>query len=82
VYDPKEDECIEGALATLTNSNTGETFSTKTDNYGDFWLHNLKVGVYSLLISKEGYHSKRMNSVCTEKDVNVGDIKLSKRKRR
>src|SRR4030043_818726 len=37
VYSPEEDKCIEDATATLTDSNSGEKFTVKTDNYGDFW---------------------------------------------
>jgi len=76
VYDPEEDKCLEGATATLTDSKSGEKFSTKTDNYGDFWLEELKVGTYSLAVEKDGYLPQKIESISTEKDVNVGDIKL------
>ncbi len=79
VYDPEEDECIEGATATLTDSETGEKFTTKTDSFGDFWLKKLQVGTYSLIIEKEGYSRKEIESISTEKDVNLGDIKLYKK---
>jgi tetrathionate reductase subunit B len=81
IYDPEEDECIEGATVTLTDSGTGEEFTTKTDNFGDFWFDKLKVGTYSLAIEKRGYYPKRIKSISTEKDVNVGDMKLSRRNR-
>jgi len=80
VYDPDEDEEIEGATVTLTNSKTGEKFSATTDNFGDFWIHKLEVGDYSLLVEKEGYKSVRMAKVSTEKDNNVGAIELRKKK--
>lgn len=54
VYDPEEDECIEGATAALT-SETDEKFTAKTDNYRDFWLRELKVSTFSLRIEKDGY---------------------------
>ncbi len=79
VYDPEEDECIEGATATVTDLETGEKFTTKTDNFGDFWLEKLRVGTYSLAIEKNGYYLKEIESISTEKDVNLGDIKLYKR---
>ena len=79
VYDPEEDECIEGATATLTDSETGERFTTKTGSFGDFWLKELQVGTYSLIIEKEGYFPKEIESISTEKDVNLGEIKLYKR---
>jgi len=76
VYDPEEEECIEGATVTLTDSETGEKFATKTDNFGDFWLEKLKVSAYSLAIEKNGYNLKDIESISTEKDVNVGEIEL------
>lgn len=79
VYDPEQDECIEEATVTLTDSETAETFTTKTDSFGDFWLEGLKVGTYSLVIAKSGYRLKEIKSISTEKDVNLGDIKLYKR---
>ncbi len=79
VYDPEEDECIEGATVTVTDAKTGEKFTTKTDSFGDFWLKKLQVGTYSLIIEKEGYSPKEIKQVSTEKDVNLGDIKLSRK---
>ena len=79
VYDPEADECIGGATATLTDAGTGKKFTAKTDDFGDFWLEDLKVGAYSLAIEKEGYYSQKVESISTEKDVNVGDIKLYKK---
>ena len=79
VYDPEEDKCVEDATAILTDTETGEKFTIKTDNYGDFWLEKLKVGTYSLVIEKDGYLPQTVESISTEKDVNVGDIKLYKK---
>ena len=76
VFDPEEDECIQGAVVTLTDSKSSETFTTETDYFGDFWLRKLKVGEYSLSIKKDGYLPKEIGSISTEKDVNVGDIEL------
>jgi Fe-S-cluster-containing dehydrogenase component len=79
VYDPEEDECLEGATVTLTDSGAGKKFTAKTDNFGDFWLNELKAGTYSLLIEKDGYYPQEIKSISTEKDVNVGDVKLYKK---
>ncbi len=79
VYDLEEDECTEGATATLKNLETGDKFTIKTDRFGDFWFEELKSGTYSLLIEKKGYQSYMMEPIdATERDVNVGDIKLFK----
>lgn len=79
VYDPEEDECTIGAKVTLTNLKTKKNQTIKTDEFGDFWLDGLDVGEYSLLIEKDGYYAQKIESIKTEKDVNVGDIKLYKK---
>lgn len=77
VYDPEEDECIENATITITDSETGESLSVKTDNYGDFWFKKLKIDhTYSLKIEKVDYYPQEIKNIHTKKDVNVGDIKL------
>ena len=75
VYDPEEDECLEGATVTLTGEH-GNKSTVETDYFGDFWLKDLELGTYSLFIEKDGYHSQEIRDINTEKDINVGDIKL------
>ena len=79
VYDPDADECLAGAKVTLTDSKTGKKVTVDTDNFGDFWFHKVEVGSYSLAIEKEGYAAEKMGPISTEKDINVGDIKLKKK---
>jgi len=50
--------------------------TAKTDGFGDFWFEGLKVGTFSLKIESDG-KSKTIDSISTEKDVNMGDIPLS-----
>ena len=77
VYDPEEDKCLEGATAILTDSETGEKFTLKTDNYGDFWFEDMKGDhTYSLKIEKAGYSTREIKDICTRKDMNVGDVEL------
>jgi tetrathionate reductase subunit B len=79
VYDSEADECTKGATVTATNVETGEKTSAETDNYGDFWLKNLKDGFYTLLIEKPGYLSQKLGPIdATAKDQNLGDIVLWK----
>jgi len=79
VYDQEEDLCLEDAVVTATNTETGETIQAKTDSYGDFWLRDLKDGVYTLLIEKPGYLPEKVGPVdVTKKDINVGDIPMWK----
>ena len=80
VYDPEKDRCLEGATGILTDSDTGEKFTLKTDNYGDFWFEDMKGDhTYSLKIEKDGYSTREIEDICTKKDVNVGDIELCRK---
>ncbi len=76
VFDPEEDECLQGVRVTLTDRKTGRTQSTKTDIYGDFWFEGLDVGDYSLSLAHPGYRKREIDSISTEKDVNLGDIEM------
>jgi len=77
VYDPDADECAEGATVTVTNLETRVETTTKTDDYGDFWFKELNTGSYSLLVEKKDYRDYFVSPIdATQKDVNVGDIKI------
>jgi tetrathionate reductase subunit B len=76
VYDPVQKEVIIGATCTLTEARGGKTYTARTDDYGDFWFEGLKVGKFSLTITK-GKKAKTFSSLSTEKDVNLGDIPLT-----
>jgi tetrathionate reductase subunit B len=80
VYEPEEEEIVEGALVTLTGSEQGKKLNAKTDGFGDFWFEGLKAGKYSLVIEKGGYSPTEIKSISTEKDMNLGDIKLFRSK--
>jgi Fe-S-cluster-containing dehydrogenase component len=74
VYDILTKRIIMGATCTLTGE--GATLTTTTDGFGDFWFENLKVGAYSIKIEAKSYHTKAIDKVNTEKDVNLGDIPM------
>jgi len=76
IYDPVEKEVIIGATCTL--SSNGKKITTTTDGFGDFWFKDIEVGTYSLKIEAKGFASKTIQKINTEKDVNLGDIPLSK----
>jgi len=80
VWDPEEDECTEGATVTLTGGEKGKKRIATTDRFGDFWFEGLEEGKYSLVIEKSGYDSVKIDGVSTEKDINLGDIELRKKK--
>jgi Fe-S-cluster-containing dehydrogenase component len=78
VYDPEEDECLEGATVTLKGVRGKKVATLKTDNFGDFWFERMEPGTYSLKVEKEGYLPRNIESIDASKDVNVGDIELYK----
>ena len=78
VYDPVEKEVIIGATCTLTGPKASNKKTTTTDGFGDFWFEGLEEGVYNLKIEAKGFAPKSFDKLSTEKDVNLGDIPLSK----
>ena len=76
IYDPVEKEVIIGATCNL--SSNGKKRTATTDGFGDFWFEGLEVGKYSLKIEAKGFATKTMDSISTERDVNLGDIPLSR----
>jgi Fe-S-cluster-containing hydrogenase component 2 len=73
VYDPGTEEVIIGATCTLSGDGSG---TATTDGFGDFWFEGLDVGNFSVTIEAGG-KTKTIDSISTEKDVNLGDIALS-----
>jgi tetrathionate reductase subunit B len=78
VYDPEADECLDEAVVTLKDSKGQKVNTLNTDVFGDFWFEGLEVGTYSVEVEKEGYLRQKMESISTEKDINIGDIALYK----
>ncbi|HWQ76519.1 MAG TPA: 4Fe-4S dicluster domain-containing protein [Syntrophomonas sp.] len=78
VYDPVLDECLEGAVVTLTDTETAKTWRQTTDNFGDYWFKKLEGGVYSLTVEKAGYQIFAINEIKVDKSLKMTDIALSK----
>ncbi len=76
VYDPVDKEVIVGATCTL--SGAAGKVKTTTNGFGDFWFEGLDVGQYALKIEAKGFTAKSIADISTEKDVNLGDIALTK----
>ncbi len=74
VYDPVKEEIIEGAKCRLTNGSKG--WDVYTDDFGDFWFKDLKVGVYDLVITAPGYKLKAFYKIRTRECQNLGDIAM------
>ena len=73
VYDPGAKEVVIGATCTLSGDSTA---TATTDDFGDFWFEGLQVGNFSVKITKDA-KSKTVDTISTEKDVNLGDIPLA-----
>ena len=77
LYDPLKKEVIIGALCTLTENDTGESFTQVTDNWGDFWFHGLRDNCnYSLTLEKDA-KTHNIHDIWTRKDICLGDIPMS-----
>lgn len=60
------------------HSERGWSVDTATaDGFRDFWFEGLEVGKYALKTEAPEFIAKTTDSISTEKDVNLGDIKLS-----
>jgi tetrathionate reductase subunit B len=75
LYEPKEEEVVIGATATLTAAD-GTVRATETDGYGDFWFEGIDAGVYSLELASGGKVLSFAGLDTTEKDINLGDVPL------
>ena len=77
LYDPMGKEVIIGAKCTLKDYESTKTFTTETDNFWDFWFHNLKDdGRFSLTLEKNG-KQKTVKEIFTDKDLCLGNIPLA-----
>jgi tetrathionate reductase subunit B len=77
VYDPDDEECLEGCSVTLTGPD-GRNATQVTDDFGDFWFERVEPGRYSLLVERTGFQTRTLNGIDASRDVNVGDIELRK----
>jgi hypothetical protein len=72
LYDPVEKEVVIGAVCTLMDNESKETFKVKTDNFGDFWFRGLKDDrTFSLRLEKDG-KSASIDFIRTDDDRNLG----------
>lgn len=76
LYDPDEKEVVIGAKCTLKDNESGETFTTETDNFGDFWFRGLKDDRMFTLTLEKGSASKTIGDVSSKIDLSLGDIPL------
>jgi Fe-S-cluster-containing dehydrogenase component len=76
VWDPRNDECVQGAQVLLKSEN-GFELSDHTDTFGDFWFRGIDPGVYKVEINAEGYLPiQQAVQVC--ESMNLYDFPLKK----
>ena len=77
LYDPVEEEVVIGAICTLTDAESGESFTVETDDYGDFWFLGLRDDrVFTLRLAGDG-KTTTIEAISTARDVNLGDIPMT-----
>ena len=77
VWDPKDNEIIEGAKVMLTMPN-GETVETLTDDFGDFYFCGIDEGTYGLAIEARGFVPVERTAIDVTESVNLGDFPLER----
>ncbi|MGI5940421.1 MAG: 4Fe-4S dicluster domain-containing protein [Thermoleophilia bacterium] len=76
LFDPVTDEVLIGARCTLRDEANGESFTTETDGFGDFWFKDLNDDrTFTLQLEADGM-SKTIEAISTSLDVNLGDIAM------
>lgn len=74
VVDLEAEEVVIGATVTLENPETGEVLTTETDDFGDFWFHQVQPAAYNLYIEAEGYMTRFIEADAQEEDCNTGPV--------
>jgi len=76
VYDPVVKEVITGVTCTLTDDGSNKKYTTATDGFWRLLVRGLVVGNFSLKLAKDA-KEKKIFSINTVSDVNLGDITLT-----
>jgi tetrathionate reductase subunit B len=76
IYDSVKEEVVVAATCTLTDLKGGQKYVSKTDGFGDFWFEGVEVSKFSLEIAGKD-KIKIIDTINTEKDVNLGDIAIA-----
>lgn len=76
VVDLEADEVIIGAKVTLENLSTGNVLVTESDEFGDFWFHEVEEAPYKIYVEAERYLTRVIETTTVEEDKNIGVIDL------
>ncbi len=80
VADLEEEEVLIGADVTITNLETGKTYTQKTDEFGDFWFKQIEAADYAIDVTYDGYMPRHVTDFIStkDKDLNAGTIAMYK----
>ncbi len=76
VVDLEEDEVVIGAKVTIENLETGDVMATETDDFGDFWFHQIDAAQWRVYVEADGYMTRAIEASTVEEDRNVGPIEV------
>ena len=76
VVDLEADEVVTGAKVTAENLVTGDVLATDTDEFGDFWFHQVDTADWRVYVEAEGYLTRVLEASTTDEDRNMGPIEL------
>lgn len=74
VVDLESDEVVIGAQVTLENPETSELLQVETDEFGDFWFHQVDAASYNVYVEAEGYMTRMVKADASSEDCNIGPI--------
>ena len=76
IVDLEADEVIIGAKITLENLDSGEIKVTESDDFGDFWFHQIPAARFRVYVEANGYLTRVIEADTTNEDKNIGPIEL------
>ncbi|HIW76821.1 MULTISPECIES: 4Fe-4S dicluster domain-containing protein [Gordonibacter] len=75
-YDREADEELIGCTVTLLSDGT-EVAKTTTDDFGDFWFHDVEPGLYRVRFEYPNYLPREVEADVRTEDRNIGGVALA-----
>ena len=76
VVDLEEDEVVIGAKVTAENVDNGDVLVAETDEFGDFWFHQVAAANWRVYVEADGYMTRVIEASTADEDRNVGPIAI------